>query len=59
MISVVIIEQLRRQEQEKTENQRPVLHIDQGPREPHPNLPEHKSAQEESTRGVAIIDFSI
>ena len=59
MISVVIIEDIRRKEQERNEPQRPVLHIDKGPQEHRPLPSAQTTAPTESNRGVAIIDFSI
>ena len=59
MISVVIIDQIQRNERKESERSRPMLRIEPD----HPSHQEPPSVQEscseETNRGIAIIDFSI
>ena len=59
LLSVVIIDQIRRKDQHEDERSRPMLRIEPE----HPTHPEETTVQEscteESNRGIAIIDFSI
>ena len=59
VISVVIIDQIRKKERNEAERARPMLRIE--PEHPSPQEPPsiHESCSEESNRGIAIIDFSI